>query len=75
MIEIVEYETVDGKRPFSDWFDDLDPQAAARVQMAVDRMEDGNFGDVKPVGRGVSETRIFFGPGYRIYLRVSGNSQ
>jgi putative addiction module killer protein len=74
VLEIVEYETVGGKRPFSAWFDELDAQAAAKVQKAVDRIREGNFGDAKPVGGGVSETRIFFGPGYRVYFGRDGQT-
>ena len=74
MIEIVEYVTLAGKRPFSAWFDRLDPRAAAKVKKAIDRMEEGNFGDVKPVGGGVSETRIAYGPGYRIYFGRDGQT-
>ena len=54
---------------FSDWFVGLkDRQAVARVLARVARMAEGNPGDVKPVGEGVSETRIDYGPGYRIYF-------
>jgi putative addiction module killer protein len=68
MIEVVEYEAADGESPFGRWFDTLDNVAAAKVTTAVARMSHGNFGDVKSVGKGVSETRIRFGPGYRIYF-------
>lgn len=67
------YETADGKCPFNDWFDDLDSAAAVKVTTALARMEHGNFGDVKPVGQGVSERRITFGPGYRIYFGRDGD--
>ena len=54
---------------FSEWLDRLrDRQARARIIVRIERMEDGNFGDVEPVGDGVSEMRIFYGPGYRVYF-------
>jgi putative addiction module killer protein len=54
---------------FAKWFDNLkDRRAKARIQARIDRMEMGNFGDVGPVGEGVSELRIFYGPGYRVYF-------
>lgn len=72
MIEVVQYEDEEGRCPFADWFDDLETVAALRVRTALARMEAGNFGDVKPVGDGVSERRIDHGPGYRIYFGQDG---
>lgn len=43
-----------------------------RIQARIDRVEDGNFGDIAPVGEGVSELRIHFGPGYRVYFTQRG---
>jgi len=45
-----------------------DPIARATVRARIDRVTDGNPGDVKPVGDGVSELRIHYGPGYRVYV-------
>ncbi len=68
MIEVEEYLTEDGKSPFAKWFNTLDPRAAAKVTTALERFERGLLGDVEPVGEGVSERRLDFGPGYRIYF-------
>ncbi len=68
MIEIEEYLDESGQSPFADWFNDLDPRAAAKITMALERIERGLLGDVRPVGKGVSERRIDYGPGYRIYF-------
>ena len=58
---------------FTDWLDDLkDRRGAARIAARILRLEDGNFGDAKPVGEGVSELRINYGPGYRVYVMQAG---
>lgn len=58
---------------FDDWYADLkDGQAVTRIQARIDRAEDGNFGDCAPVGEGVSEMRIHYGPGYRVYFAQRG---
>lgn len=72
MIEVVQYETADGACPFADWFEGLDARAAAKVRTAIARIEAGNLGDVKPVGEGVSERRIDFGPGCWVYFGLDG---
>lgn len=72
--ELVLYVTEDGTAPFEDWFDSLDTAAALKVRTALARIETGNLGDVKPVGQGVSERRILFGPGYRVYFGQDGNT-
>ncbi len=59
---------------FASWLRKLrDEQARARIQIRIRRLSLGNFGDVKPVGEGVSELRIDYGPGYRVYLHRQGN--
>ncbi len=68
MIEIRQTEV------FSDWLRKLrDENARSRIQIRIRRLSLGNFGDVRPVGGGVSELRIDYGPGYRVYLRQRGD--
>lgn len=74
MIEVVEYETEVGERPFSKWFESLNTPAALKVRTAIARMENGNLSHVEPVGEGVSECKVNFGPGYRIYFGRDGQS-
>lgn len=59
---------------FANWLENLrDIQAKARVLVRIERLASGNAGDVKPVGEGVSEMRINYGPGYRVYFVQRGN--
>ena len=74
MLEIRYYVAADGSQPFAAWFADLEPVARAKVARAVARMEQGNLSNVKPVGGGVLEYRIDFGPGYRIYFGRDGET-
>jgi len=58
---------------FAKWIDGLrDLRARARIQARIERLAFGNAGDVKPVGEGVSELRINYGPGYRVYFKKHG---
>jgi putative addiction module killer protein len=58
---------------FARWLDDLrDIRARARVQARIERLASGNAGDTKPVGQGVCELRIDYGPGYRVYFVRQG---
>jgi putative addiction module killer protein len=67
--EIREYLTEAGDNPFRDWLHSLkDIQARARIRVRLNRVRLGNFGDCKPVGEGVMELRMDFGPGYRAYF-------
>ena len=64
----------DGESPFGKWFSKLAPVAAARIDKYLRRVEQGNFGDSKLVGAGVRELRIDYGPGYRVYYGLDGNT-
>lgn len=67
MLQIRKTET------FVQWLDGLrDVRARARVQVRIERLAAGNPGDVEPVGEGVSELRIDYGPGYRVYFKKHG---
>lgn len=58
---------------FDTWFNALrDKMAQKRVQARIKRAELGNFGDCQPIGEGVSEMRIHYGPGYRLYFMQQG---
>ena len=59
---------------FAKWIDGLrDIKARARILIRIERLISGNPGDVKPVGEGVSELRIDYGPGYRLYFKQQGS--
>lgn len=67
MIEIQQSAT------FTRWLSSLrDARARARIAMRIDRMAEGNLGDAEPVGGGLSEMRIHYGPGYRVYFMQRG---
>lgn len=67
---LVEFRKTD---VFAEWLDSLRVlQSRARVQARIERLAVGNAGDVEPVGEGVSELRINFGPGYRVYFKKRG---
>lgn len=72
MPEILEYVDEEGRQPFSRWFEELNAAAAARVTAAIARLGQGNYSSVKAVGEGVSELKIDFGPGYRVYFGQDG---
>lgn len=72
MIEIREELDARGRSRFGIWFAKLDPAAAAKVTTALYRLTQGNTSNAKSVGGGVSEVRIDFGPGYRVYFAWAG---
>ena len=73
--QVVIYADEDGIEPFQTWLNNLrDKQGRRHVLKRLLRVQQGNYGDVKPIGEGLSELRIFFGPGYRVYFgEYAGN--
>lgn len=68
MFDLFRYQTVDGREPLTEWLDALrDRQAKARILTRLERLEAGNFGDCEPCREGVSELRIHWSTGYRVY--------
>jgi putative addiction module killer protein len=74
MTAIREYVDQNGQSPFAVWRAELDSFARAKVTTAVLRLEQGNTSNAKSVGEGVSELKIDFGPGYRVYFGRDGAS-
>ena len=65
------FEQDDGSSPFESWLEDLTQKkqrAAQRIDAKIRRMEDGNLGDCRSVGGGISEVEVDEGPGYRLYI-------
>lgn len=72
--EIIVYEKPTGGCPFADWLASLkDRETQTRIEKRLYRLRGGNPGDYKPVGLGVYELRIDFGPGYRLYFAFVGS--
>jgi putative addiction module killer protein len=71
-LRLAEYLSASGASPFAAWFDRLDPQAAAKVTASLTRTQLGNLSNAKSLGGGLSECRIDFGPGYRVYFGRDG---
>ena len=73
--EVVAFRLADGVVPFDQWLDDLDDaNAVARILARLARVRQGNLGDCKSVGEGVSELRVDYGPGYRVYFGQHGRT-
>jgi putative addiction module killer protein len=73
MIVVREYLDADGRNEYRAWFDELDVAAAVKVTVALERIADGHKSSIEPVGEGVSEYKIDWGPGYRIYFGKDGD--
>ena len=73
--EIEIYTTADGRQPFAEWIDSLrDSIAQDRIKIRIARVRRGNLGNYRSVGLGVSELKIDYGPGYRIYFGQLGST-
>jgi putative addiction module killer protein len=73
--EVVAFRAKDGQVPFEVWLDDLDDKrAVARVLARLARVRQGNLGDCKSIGEGVSELRVDYGPRYRVYFGQRGQT-
>jgi len=73
VIEVRHYVSHGGKDVFDHWLSQLaDARAQAKVAARINRLAAGNFGDCKPLRRGLSELRIDWGPGYRVYYAMIG---
>jgi putative addiction module killer protein len=73
--EIIVFRAKDGAVPFEIWLDELnDKRAVPRVLARLARVRQGGLGDFKPVGEGVCELRVDYGPGYRVYFGQSGRT-
>jgi putative addiction module killer protein len=73
VIEIRHYVSRAGRDVFDDWLSELaDTRAQAKIASRINRLAAGNFGDCKPLRQGVSELRIDWGPGYRVYYAMVG---
>ena len=69
---LVEYLDEREESPFRKWFIQLNAEAAAKVAIAMTRVEKGNFSNASSVGHGVFEYKIDYGPGYRVYFGQDG---
>lgn len=75
MIDIRHYVSRSGRDVFDDWLSELtDARAQAKIASRINRLAVGNFGDCKPLQKGLWELRIDWGPGYRVYYTMIGRA-
>lgn len=73
--EVEYYETKNGQQPFRDWLLNLkDKEGRQKIKARIARVSLGNLGHCEPVGKGVMELKINFGPGYRVYFGQVGQT-
>ena len=71
---LIVYSTPTKQEPFTDWLNNLrDVMGRKRIITRIARLQQGNYGDGEPVGEGISELRMFFGSGYRVYFGENGD--
>jgi putative addiction module killer protein len=71
---VLSYRSANGRFPYREWRNSLNDQdTEVAVDVRITRLSAGNFGDSRPIGGGVFESRIDFGPGYRIYFGMDGD--
>jgi len=75
MLDVVHYQLLSGRDVYSTWFNKLrDAKTRATIAGRLDRLVEGYFGDCKSLGQGLQELRIHFGPGYRVYFAMIGDT-
>lgn len=74
MYELRQYADAHGRNPFASWFETLDGVTAVRIERALLRLANGNVSNAKAVGAGVTELKMDFGPGYRVYFGRDGRT-
>ena len=74
MIRIEEYIRANGESPFANWVNELDSNAANKVNTYLTRISAGNISSLKPLKGALQEVRIAWGPGYRVYIGKAGNT-
>jgi len=72
-LSIAEFKAANGKIPFREWLESLQIIDRATIDARIERLKQGNFGNYRSLGDGVSELKIDTGPGYRIYYGRQGN--
>ncbi len=72
---VIIYADENGSEPFTEWLESLrDPSVRRRILVRLRRVEQGNYGDYKPLQDGIYELRFTFGPGYRVYFAEDGDT-
>jgi putative addiction module killer protein len=71
--KVINYQLADGREPFKEWLFNLrDFHGQDKIIKRLERLEQGNLGNVRPVGEGILELKIKTGPGYRVYVGLDG---